>query len=85
MSTLPWSFGSGECQSTSKYLAYLLRRPRRSRSHHQRLFSGLAIDMWLGTMSRTWPSPFSRRPRLNRAWASEPPSSELTRAWSTTS
>ena len=83
MSTVLRSLASGGSQSTSKYEAYWLDGPFSSTSHHHRLPPTMA--MWLGTMSRTWPSSFSPRAAHMRSWPASPPSSALTRLWSITS
>ncbi len=62
----------------SKYGAYRLPVPFFNTSHHHALLRS-EIAMWFGTMSRTWPIPFSSRARHNSAWPSAPPSSPLTR------
>jgi hypothetical protein len=78
------SFSSGGSQVTSKWPAHRDEGPFSSTSHHQR-FSGPVMAMWLGTMSKTCPSPASRIAATSRPCASAPPSSSLTREWSTTS
>ncbi len=84
ISTVFRSLDSGGSQSTSKYDAYTLEGPFSSTSHHQ-AFSGPVMAMWLGTMSSTCPKPNWSRAAHSRSCPSSPPSSSLTRWWSTTS
>ena len=65
----------------SKYRAYGELRPFSRTSRHHGFVLG-SQDMWFGTKSTMWPSPWDRRASHQPAYSASDPSSGLSEAWS---